>query len=289
MYSEVLNEKLSEKLLNIAGQQLESDKGTLSKISKELGYANPANLVKAIYNFSSKATWATNDFATLQAVFEGMEHGKSMEAAIGEVSKHIPNYRIPSEVMGSRFISSIMRGESGLTMFGSYHYGALKSYGEMLSDVKKGLTGEDPQKAAEALDKISALVIATYFVYPQLDNIAQYVTGNPNASVKRAGASTFLYNSQQFAQKAMSHRGATSADVSQFVQRTITPSIGLTAGMELYYGRDMHNGRAFNYGQKMASYISPLDYGMKVYQGKKSPSATGWGLMSINSPKHAYR
>jgi hypothetical protein len=285
LFAKTKLQNLSEMLLEKAGAELNSNSSIASKISHELGYLNPARLVKAIYDFSSKVTWASNDIATMQRIFERMEHGMSIEEAVEDTAKHIPNYRVPTEVLHSRTIANIMRSDSGITMFGAYHYGALKSYGEMLGDLKDGLTGKIGIKAAaQTVDKIAALAVATYFVYPMLDQVAQSMTGNPYASMRRSGASTFLYNTQKLLQKQASREGASSVDVAHYLQSVITPSIGVKAGMEFWFGRDSYNGRPISYGQKLVSSISPLDYGRRLYSGKIKGSQFGYGLMGIKTP-----
>jgi len=277
---------LPEMLLKKAGMELNQNSGILAKLGEDLGYANPARLIKAVYDFSGKVTWATNDIATMEAVFERMERGKTMEDAVADTSKHIPNYRVPSEVLNSRSIANIMRSDSGLTMFGAYHYGALKSYGEMLTSLGKGLTGKaSPGEVTETMDKIAALAITTYILYPALDEVAKTVTGNKYASFRRAGASTFLYNTQKLGEIATSRQGATSVDYARYFQSVVTPSIGLKAGMEFYFGRDTYNGRPISYGQKILGSISPLEYGRRIYSGDLTGSQFAWGLVGIKTPK----
>ena len=197
LYSKTVNRDLYNLMLKKMGTELEQTPTLARKIGNALGYANPKKLIKAIYDFSGKATWAVNDIATLQSIYEEMGHGKTFDEAMKETGKHIPTYRIPPRVLNSTALSKIMKPESGVTMFGGYHYGAMKSYGEMA----KTLIGDNSVKdKAEALDKIAMLALITYFIYPELDKFAKKITGNKNASFRRAGASTFPYKTQQYLQ-----------------------------------------------------------------------------------------
>jgi hypothetical protein len=281
---------LPEMLLQKAGMELNQNGGLLAEIGRDLGYANPARLVKAVYDFSSRVTWATNDIATLEAVFERMERGRSMEDAVADTAKHIPDYRVPSAVLGSNELAKFMRGDSGITMFGAYHYGALKSYGEMLTSLGKGLAGkESPAEIAATVDKIAALVIGTYVIYPALDQVAQAVTGNRYASIRRAGASTFVSNAQKLIDASQTRAGMSSVDVARLAQGSLTMSPAYKLGTEFWMGRDMYNGRPISYGQKILGAISPLDYGRRIYAGDMTGAQFAWGLAGVKTPKRSPR
>lgn len=284
----------NEEMIKAAGMELQSNNGLLDKISKELGVLNPGKLVKAMYDFSSQVTWASNDIATLQRVFERQEHGMSLEDAIQETAKHIPNYRVPDQVFHSNALAKMMRGDSAgflgpVTMFGAYHYGALKSYGEMLTDIKDGMRDQDPAKVGKSLDKIAALVVVTHFIYPMLDQVAQLVSGNPYASIRRAGASTYLHNTEQMIKTMASRQGATSVDKAHFIASMVAPSVLAKAGMEFWSGRDMYNGRQFSYGQELMNMVSPLDYASRIYQGKMTPGEFALSFAGIKTPKRRPR
>ena len=82
-------------LIDRMGRELDANPTAAQKVAKALGYANPAKLVRAIYKFSGKATWVTNDVAMLQATYEHMERtGQSFKEAVTDVSKHIPECRV---------------------------------------------------------------------------------------------------------------------------------------------------------------------------------------------------
>ena len=271
LYSGVQNKNLYDIMFKKMGHELTGKPALLHKIATALGYVNPAHLVKAVYHFSSQATWSVNDVATLQAVFEEMSSGKSMDDAIGETAKHIPNYRIPPRVMNSTTISKLMKGETGITMFGAYHYGALKSYGEMV----KSLLGNVPLKErASALDKLAMLGIITLIIYPILDEIAKQITGKENVKFRRAGASTFPHKTAQLL------RG--EIEFPAWVQSVLTPSIGLSTGMALYMGHDPRTGIKESPGEVIKNALAPVGLARRIAGGKTEPSGAIESLFGIS-------
>lgn len=274
LYSKQVNKDLYKLMLEKASQELKDKPVLAGAIGKALGYANPAKLVKAIYTFSGRTTWAFNDIATLQAMYEEMGHGKPMEEAIADVAKHIPNYRIPARVLNSTTISKLMKSENGVTMFGAYHYGALKSYGEMA----KSLLGKVPMKErAEAADKLAMMALIGFFVYPQLDNLAKMATGKPTSKFRRAGAITFPYKTQQLATGKI--------EFSDWLQSVMTPSVGLQLGTELLSGHDWRSGAKLPVEEAALRSVSPLGYGEKLEKGQVSPKDYALSLIGVSSPK----
>lgn len=278
LYSGVENKNLYELMLKKMGKELESNSPMLDSLGKALGYANPKTLVKRIYKFSSDVTWATNDIATLQAIYEEMEHGMTMDKAIEETGKHIPNYRIPPRVMNSTTISKLMKPDSGVTMFGAYHYGALKSYGEMIKTLVK--PSSTLKERGAALDKLAMLGIITYVIYPQLDKIAQGIHdalgGNKEdkVGVRRAGASTFLYNTEQLAKD--------NIDFPEYVQSVLTPSIGLTVGMGAYMGRDPRTGKKLSPKEMALQAVAPVSQATRMERGERTPAEFAESLVGIS-------
>ena len=273
-YSQTVNRNLYKVMLDKMGGELEHNPSLLKGIAKDLGMA-PARLVKAIYNFSAKATWASNDIAVLQAIYEEVGHGKTFEQAIADTGKHIPTYRIPPRVMGSKTIANLMKPESGVTMFGAYHYGALKSYGEMI----KSLIGKDAPLAErlDSVDKIAMLALTTYVLYPQLDKLAKAATGDKNAYLRRAGASTFPYKTEQLA------RG--QIDFAQWVQSVLTPAVGFNAAIEAYYGRDPHTGQKTTVMKLAKGALAPISEATRISEGKKTLPKLGWGMIGVSFGK----
>ena len=86
------------------GEEVSKDKTLLKHLSEDFGYVNPANWVRAVYSFSGKVTWAVNDIATMQAIYEEMDAGRSMQEAIENVGKHIPNYMSSLQIFSYSYV-----------------------------------------------------------------------------------------------------------------------------------------------------------------------------------------
>jgi hypothetical protein len=286
--AEMGNRELYSMLLQKMAKQLEQDPTLARQISSALGYANPVRLVQALYKFSGKATWVVNDIATAQAVFEHMaKHpGATIEEAIGEVGKHIPNYRIPATVLGSARLARFMENPV-FQMFGGYHYGALRSYGEMGRTMVKGTWGD----RVDVLDKIAMMGLIGFVVYPFLDTLAQRITGSEQTRVRRAGAITFPYNLYRLS------RG--QIDGVQFWQSVFTPSVGVKLAAELAWNRDLFTGKhIFDpediYRQPLgaaeavagatAKAVSPIGYAEKIQSGRLSPQDFLLSLAGVTTP-----
>jgi hypothetical protein len=148
-------------------------------IAKVLGFS-PPELAKAIYDGSSRTMWAANDMFLTQAVMEKEDAGLSRRAAIAAAEKHIPNYRVPINVLtsgnGGRFMSKMMQDPTFMA-FGRYHYGVFNSYAHMVKDITSG----DGARTVEAVGNLMALGVLAFAVKPVLDKMARYVTGNKDA------------------------------------------------------------------------------------------------------------
>lgn len=284
LYHDVSGEKIHDIMLKKMGEELNTNSPLRDNVAKALGYVNPANLVKAIYDFSSKATWSVNDLATMQAVYEEMAHGRTIGEAVREVGKHIPDYRVPARIFDSKALADIMKNPN-LTMFGAYHYGALKSYGEMvksLVDVNK-----DPKGAAETLDKLLMLGLIGLVIYPLLDNVAKQLTGNKDASFRRAGATTFPFNTYQFIKGRI--------DFSTYLFGIATPAPLLKTGVEVGLNRDLFTGKNIysktdageatqDLGQYALKQVAPVGQAERLKEGKQTAKEAALGLVGIKSP-----
>ena len=119
-------------------------------------------------------------------------------------------------------------------MFGAYHYGALRSYGEMA----KGLISDDVPQAErlKSLDRLAMLgLVQTPVAYPQLDKLAKLLTGDKTAEFRRAGASTFVWNLAQLA------RGDNMP--TEVLESVVTPAAHTKAAVELALNRNLYTGR----------------------------------------------
>jgi hypothetical protein len=266
------------KMMDLMKQSFGLDNPTVQKV---LNTINP-------YKSSGKITWAVNDIATLQAIYEEMDRGKSWEEAIADVGKHIPNYRLPAELFGSKQFMDIIKNPN-ITMFSAYHYGALKSYFEMTKSLVMGDKGpKDVQGRIDALGKIVMLGIITYVIYPELDKMVKQMTGNRNAYVRRAGASTFLYNTQNLAQGKESF--------TNWLTSVMTPSVLASLPLDVSQGylkfptrTEFQANPMGTIGQTAtdvaANLVSPLGYASNILSGKKSVGNTLLQFIGISTPK----
>lgn len=284
LYSEVGNKDLYNVMMQKAGLELQNNGSFHDEMAKMLNL--PVSVVKAtvgrLYDFSGKVTWAVNDIATLQAIFEEQSRGAGWEDAIKDVGKHIPNYRMPPEIFGSKELMDVVKNPN-ITMFSAYHYGALRSYFEMAKDL---VAGKDVKERASSLDKILMLGIVTYVLYPQLDRLAKLITGNANAHLRRAGASTFISNTQQLL--------SGQKDFVTYLESVVTPSVPLQVGISYLQGKlaiptrtEFQTAPWASVGSTIsmlgAQTISPLGYASNITSGKKSWQDTLFGFIGIST------
>ena len=280
-----------------------------SSKAKELAAAlgmSPVRLVKAIYDFSGKATWYTNDIAFLQAAYEKQERGMALKAALTETAKHIPDYRLMTRIFDNPQLATVMSNRN-LTMFGAYHYGALKSYGQMT----KSLTGfnwtdagtkndqGEPTNAAgrtegeekrHGLDQLAMLAVITSLVYPLLDKLVRMVTGNEHAQMRRAGASTLLYN------LAMLAKGEKTPE--ELAESIATPAVQTKAAAEFLFNLDIRTGqrlrdptapletRLRQGGRQLLRAVAPVSQGLDLYQGRTDWKRLMYSMVGVSFPVH---
>jgi len=280
------NKEIVNLFLRKLGREVEQDAPLAARIAGYLG-TSPVRLIKAIYNFSSHATWTVQDVAMLQAAYEKVDRGMPLKEALDETARHIPDYRLPTRILNSAALGNIMQNRK-LTMFGAYHYGALKSYGEMV----KGLAAEDNtlRERGDALDKMAMLGIVTFVLYPQVDRIVQYLTGKKDVELRRAGASTFLYNMELLL------KGERTAP--QVLQSVVTPQVATKAGLELALNREIDTGRqiydihapagtiARQVGRKVVGAVAPLEAGARVAEGRVEPQEYAASLFGVRKARH---
>ena len=165
----------------------------MSGLAKKLGVP-VANLYNGISEASQKAMWFTRDVMYVQLVREIMARqekstGVKMELkdAIYQAERHMPNYRLPSEVMGSRSLSKVLRNPN-VSMFARYHYGMVKSLVNTLKDVdpRNLRTPEGREHFREGVDSMLAIGVAMAALYPLMDMMAEKVFGE-GAEQRRAG------------------------------------------------------------------------------------------------------
>jgi predicted 3-demethylubiquinone-9 3-methyltransferase (glyoxalase superfamily) len=267
--------------------ELEMNPTTAQRVAKALGYADPLKLIKAVYDFSGKATWVSNDIAFLQATYEKTARGMSLKDALTETGKHIPNYRLPARIFDSPTLAKLMSNPN-LSMFGAYHYGALRSYGEMLKSVLS--KSSSAAERAHGLDLLATVGLVTFVVYPQVDKLLKAITGNKDAELRRAGAATFPYNLYLLAKGEKS--------LTEVAESVSTPAVHTKAGVELATNRDLRTGRriydihaeprtmAWQVAHRLLGYVAPLGSAERATEGESQRTRTALGFLGVQFRKH---
>ena len=187
LYGDTQTKNFYDVMLRKGTQEFASDPRSVDAIKKSFGLSDldPRKLTKAIYSASNKMLWGANDIFMLQRQYELMDKGMSAREAIAAAEKDIPNYRIPSRVMGRRDLSEAIRNPN-LMMFGRYRYGQIKAWGDMFSDMYRG----NPEQRTEAAGKFLVAAILAGGAYPLADEAVKKISGNENARVHRGGGFT---------------------------------------------------------------------------------------------------
>ena len=166
---------------------------SLAGLAKKLG-TSVGNLYNGISNASQKAMWFTRDVMYFQYLHETMDRyekstGNKMDLkdAIDHIERHMPNYRMPSEVLGSRSVAKLLKNPN-VSLFARYHYGMVKSLVNTLKDVDpRNLSSpEGRQHFRDGVDSMLAIAIAMGFLYPLADKLAEAIFGE-GAEQRRAG------------------------------------------------------------------------------------------------------
>ena len=166
---------------------------SLAGLAKKLG-TSVGNLYNGISNASQKAMWFTRDVMYFQYLHETMDRyekstGNKMDLkdAIDHIERHMPNYRMPSEVLGNRSVAKLLKNPN-VSLFARYHYGMVKSLVNTLKDVDpRNLSSpEGRQHFRDGVDSMLAIAIAMGFLYPLADKLAEAIFGE-GAEQRRAG------------------------------------------------------------------------------------------------------
>lgn len=280
IYPSVVTKNFAESM----AQQLGTEQG-MGKVASAWGYANPAEMVKRVYAFSAKSLWSWNDAIMMHSYIDKMQtghfgvgEGMGLKGAIQETEKHIPNYRIPDKVAGSRELSRLLQSPAA-TAFGRYDYGRLASYGNMIKDLvsKDSSIGD----RAKALDQMAMLAVSSMVIYPALDHAIQKATGNDNATLRRFGAAGPVDAVHQFV--------TGQKNLPMLMSNLLPISPALKLPVELMSGTDTFSGqRIGSKGEPVSKYlgqqVSPVGMGQQVASGKKSATEVLAAQMGINLP-----
>lgn len=223
----------------------------LSGAARALGYANPAAMVRAIYAASNKTLWGVGDIILMKSFLgRELERGVGQEAEIAaHVHEHIPDYVIPSRVLGSRGLSQILQSPVALG-FSRYEYNRLESYANLMRGVIKPGPGGT---RAEAMDQIAALVFHAAVTYPAIDLAIQKATGNKNAKLR--GFGPFIFT------EALNDYGKGEKTIAQATTQTLArPSAAVETATDLYRNQDWAGRPIYGHGGKFLQYVASKTY-----------------------------
>lgn len=181
IYGGIANQDFYQKLLKKMGEEVMVNHSKWDPIARTMG-VGPSTLVKMIYDWSNKALWASHDIFLMQRVLELKNKGMSTAQAIHEAEKHIPNYRIPPEVLGSRAVSELLTNPN-LTVFSRYHYGMLKAWGHLIKDLASKSKGDQ----IENMGRLFTLGLMGLVIWPAMSKGVQKLSGNEHLSVGPRG------------------------------------------------------------------------------------------------------
>jgi Inorganic Pyrophosphatase len=187
IYPSVKARNFVDQIADHVGESIVREPGKWGPVADKMG-VTLGQLKDAIYNTSSKVMWAANDVFLTQRVMELERKGMSMQSAIRKTEKDIPNYRLPTTIMGDgakgRFLQKWI-ADPTTTAFGRYHFGMFNSYANIVREaIGKGATG---QERVDAVGKMVAMGVLAFAVYPMLDAMWKAMTGNKDASAQRRG------------------------------------------------------------------------------------------------------
>jgi hypothetical protein len=184
LYSDTKIQNFHEMLLTkLMHEQMADQGGVWSQLSKSLGFTGAVHLVQWELQASRKILWAGGDMFSLARQMELEDRGLTKDEAVRKVEKDIPNYWVPSSVMGTVLASKVMKS-SMVMNFGRYKYGQVASLYNMARDVI-GVT-RTPEERFASMGKVIALGALALGVYPLINYGLQQVFG-PGSEMKAFG------------------------------------------------------------------------------------------------------
>ena len=287
-YARTITSDLHKALTTKLGEDVAANPKEWVKIAQIAGYADPVEMVKALYKISNKALWSFGDILSVARQMELAEKGVPFAKAIKMTEEHMPNYRVPGQVMGSRMMSQLLTTPIA-SMFGRYQYNRLASYMNMAKDMVSSETSIKDKAAA--MDKLAMLGVMLAIYYPALDKAWQGITGNKNAKVTRPGAASVP---QAAYDVATGTKGP-----AQGAQSVFSPGI-VEAPIEAYHGRYLWSGQPIAYpenltdghpdqfardiGSWIGSKISPVGQAQRITEGSQSAKQFLLSQIGVQTP-----
>jgi hypothetical protein len=162
-----------------------------------------------------------------------------------------------------RLLSKVFQDPT-YSMFGRYHLGLWRSYGNMI----KPLIGSQvsSQDKVRAVGQLAMAGVMAYEVYPLMDKFAQWMTGNDQASVGRRGLSTIPEAVKNFIEG--------DGDYASIVPYLLTPSIPLNMASQVMVNRDW-SGKPI---------VAKADLSNPVNAGRAAVQGADWAARNAISP-----
>jgi hypothetical protein len=258
MYGDTQVRNFLNVMLEKAGHEIVDNPDTFKSFSdamglKDFGIHNAVALRNLIYGASNRSMWLVNDMFLMQRVLELQKKGMDVREAIYEAEKDIPNYRVPSRIMGNRGLSEVLRSRNFL-VFGRYKYGQWKA----LSGMFKDLVGKDasPEERLDALGKFLVTGLTMAAIFPAMDTMLQKVTNNKDARVRRPGPFAIL---DAFAEYGSGHKDWATAASSM-----VSEAPGIQSFQEAYSNKDF-------FGRDEINAVTPLGYGVQAMEFAADP------------------
>lgn len=265
-----------------------------TKLAKSVGLA-PVELVQALHKFSSKIAWPVSDMMMLQSAYQYQaEHpGVGLHDALREVGRIIPEYRLPTRILDSPMVGKVMSSNIG-TVFGSYHYGLLRSFTE---SAKSALGGAKPapgrtgaEESGKGWDRLALMALGAFGFYAVADQLAKKITGDKDAKFQRHGIFGLIQ-----AVSDVAHKEATP---TQAITKVVTPNPATLGLTQLAFDRDFRTGRQIydpaakwsTEGSQLMQYLkeelipqnSQIERAQHSHDGWKK---FAWSQADVNFPK----
>ncbi len=186
VYGSVANTDFYKTMLARLGEQVQKETPQWEKVANIMGLGTPY-LIKQMYNISNRLLWLTSDVFMMQHVMELERKGMPIREAIAKAEKHIPNYRIPPQVMGSRLLAERLKDPT-VFEFSRYHFGQFASYAHMAKD----LVGKNATKAErlEAMGNVFITGVIMLVIWPLINKGIQKLTGRDDIELGPKGSLT---------------------------------------------------------------------------------------------------
>ena len=287
-YARSVGRDVHKALIAKLGEDVAAHPTAWNHIASLAGKANPVELIKSLYQVSNTALWSFGDVLSIARIKELEGKGRTLEQAIRETEAHIPNYRIPGQVLGQRWLSQLLQ-QPLATMFGRYQYNRMASYMSMMRE----MVGRNVplKERAQALDKLAMLGVVLFAYYPLLDKAWQAATGNENAKVSRPGAASVPQAAMDVASGEKSPaQGFSSLFSMGLVSAPIEAATGryLWNGQPIAYPENLTDGHPDQFIRDLLAWVGsklqPVGQAQRIMEGTTTPSQFLLQQIGVSSP-----